>query len=106
MKKLIFLLVVLTVGFGAVFASTNPAQPPVVFDHEAVSAEYGIHEGIVTQPTVTVSALSFSTEPSVYQAVMAYDLIAVKPGGVSLSKRIKLGQIGTDYTDSDYYLRC
>jgi hypothetical protein len=53
MKKLIFMLLMLTVMCGMIFATADHQQSGV-FNPETVLAEYGVHEGVVTQPTDTV----------------------------------------------------
>jgi len=71
MKKLIFLLLVMVLGTGMVFATTTPEHPPGVLNPKTVMAEYGIHEGIVTQPTVLVMAMPATAELTSFKAVMA-----------------------------------
>jgi len=109
MKKLFFLLVVFLMGFGLVFAGTNPAEPPGVFTAEVAKpmAEYVAQEGIVTQPIVLT--VSVTAEPTSIQAVMVYDdFTTIKPfnsGGIFLYISMNVRQYWTD-TDGHYHLRC
>jgi len=105
MKKLFFLLLILLAGFGVVFAATNPAQPPGVYA-EAVMAEYGINDGIVTQPTVLVSALP--TEKSSFLAVVEHDNLTALSGdfiSISLDTGQHFLALENTCRDADYHLR-
>jgi len=110
MKKLFFLLVAFLVGFGVVFAAgMNPAEPPGVFDTTATSlmAEFGIHEGIVTQPVVLAQDMPVTVDPSSFQAVMVQSTITTNSGTFSvISMPTNTGQTWTVGNAADYHLRC
>jgi len=87
MKKLLILLLVMVIGAGAVFAAANPNRPSGelypemtgAYSLEAALAEYGVQQGVVTQPSdLAVAVLGIARPPSL-QAVMANDyFIAIR----------------------------
>jgi len=101
MKKLLFLLIVLLVGFGTVFAGTIPAEPPDVFIGQM--AEFGIHEDSVTQPAVL--GLPITADPSSCQAVMAFNVLAIQPqSGIMNMITIFIPTLKAE-SATDYHLR-
>ena len=106
MKKLLFLLLVMALGAGMVFAMT-PDDPPGVFNPETIMAEYSVQQGVVTQPSELVFATLGIARPSSIQAVMVHDNLAIQPDNYLIyDKPSCFGQIGTSAADTDYYLRC
>jgi len=107
MKRLIFLLLVFLVGFGVVYAETNPAQPPGVLTAEVAMAEYGIHEGIVTQPAVLVAPVT--AERSSFLAIMAdesFACLAIRPHSGYVISTLKIERAYEGSAAADFYLRC
>jgi hypothetical protein len=107
MKKLIFLLLVMLLGAGMVFAMSNPVHPPGAIS-SVVLAEYGVQEDVVTQPTVLVVAIPKEVEQAIIFAVMAdYDL-AIQPldSLCGLIKLLDTGQVWIGCNQPEYYLRC
>jgi hypothetical protein len=108
MKKLIFLLLMAVVLTGFVFAGA--AHPPWATGLEAVMAEYGVQQGVVTQPSVLVMAMPVTAEPASFQAVMAlYNDPAIRPqsGFMNIpSMPAMFGQACTGCAAGCYYLRC
>jgi len=107
MKKLIFLLLMAVVLAG--FVSAGAVHPPWVESPETadvILAEYGIHEGIVTQPTVLVSALP-KVEQSSFLAVVVHDNLSTQPISYFISISLDTGQscIACAIKAVDYYLR-
>jgi len=106
-KKLIFLLILAFALVG--FVSAGVAHPPGAYSPEMadiVMAEYGVQEGVVTQPTVLDMVTPVTAEPSSIQAVMAHYFIAIQPDSYLVyDKPPGTGQDWTDAT-ADYYLRC
>jgi len=109
MKKLFFLLVAFLVGC-VVFAAVNPAEPPGVFDTTVTSpmAEFGIHEGIVTQPVVLAQGMPVTVDPSSFQvAVMVQSTVTANSGTYEIiSMPMNTGQTWTVGNAADYHLRC
>jgi hypothetical protein len=113
MKKLIFLLLMLLVGFGLVFAAPSPAQPPGAFEETTAKkttipmAEYVVSFDDVTQ----LSALA-ATTTAVSQSSIMFDMVhdstvQTNSGSISiLSTSINTGQTWTTGTAANYYLRC
>jgi len=101
MKRLIFLLLILLAGFSLAFVAVNPAQPPGVFAEAVSMAEYDIHEGVVTQPTVLVSAL---TEQSSFLTVAVHDNLPAPSNEFSTSLDTGQSHMTCADRDVDYYL--
>jgi len=79
MKKLLFLLLVMALGAGIVFAMT-PDDPPGVFNPETIMAEYSVQQGVATQPAVLVMEMPTMADLSSFEAVLANDyIIAIQP---------------------------
>jgi len=99
MKKLIFLLLILLAGFSVAFAAVNPTQPPGVFAEAVTMAEYGIHEGVVTQSTDIVLALPVMAESAILRAVTKNNESVVTPQfTISFTRVCSCGNC------TDYYL--
>jgi hypothetical protein len=103
MKKLIFLLLMaVLVGFVSAGATHPPwASGPEMAD--IALAEYGVHEGVVTQPTVLVMPV---TAEQSFQAVMALYESAILPHSGFIIMSMSTGQFCTGYASADYHMRC
>ncbi|MDR0474285.1 MAG: hypothetical protein LBH43_11520 [Treponema sp.] len=109
MKKMIFLLLVLMLGAGMVFAIDGPSHPPGVNDIE-IMAEYSVQQDVVTQPTVLVYVMPATAEQSSFQAVMAlYNGSAIQPQSgfiINLDMSMIFGHSCKGCAADRYYLRC
>jgi hypothetical protein len=109
MKKIIFMLLVLMLGVGVVFASDGPSHPPGAYGLETM-AEYSVRQDVVTRPTVLVYVIPATAEQSGFQAVMAlYNELAIQPQSgfiINLEMSMILGHSCTGCAADHYYLRC
>jgi len=92
MKKLIFLLL-MAVVFACIVSAQGAAHPLGDYYPEAVLAEYGIRQDVVTQPSVLVLVIPLTVEPSSFQ--MVWNDVTI----LSI-------QLGAVVAEADYYLRC
>jgi len=109
MKKLLFLLLVMALGAGVVFAAVSLDDPPGVFNSEKIMAEYSVQQGVVTQPAVLVMEMPVTVDPSSIQAVMAlYNESAIQPqsGFMNESMPLAIKETCIGSAATSFYLRC
>jgi len=112
MKKLLFLLLVMALGAGVVFAVSGPIHPPGAYSLEATMSENSGYEAVVTPDTVLATVAPVLEAPSSLQAVPAVVVIEVNdnstilPHSGILFADNKLYESCTGYTSADFYLRC
>jgi len=116
MKKLIFLSLMLLVGFGLVFAAPSPAQPPGVYsiheDNTAKKTTTPMAEYVVSFDDITQLSALAATPTAVSQSSIMFDMVhestvQTNSGVISiLSRSINTGQTWTTGTAANYYLRC
>ena len=108
MKKLLLLLLVMALGAGVAFAAVSlDESPPGVFNPETIMAEYGVQQGVVTQPVVLVMEMPATADLSSFQAVLANDnfLAIGQPQSGYMTNGVKL-ESRTGHAAVDFYLRC
>ena len=105
MKKLIFLLLTAVV-FAGIVSAWDTAHPPGGFDPEMILAEYGVREGVVTQPTVLVLAVETIAQPIRFQAVMAYNDTVIQPQRNGEIPIIDTGRSKAVFAESANKLHC
>jgi len=122
MKKLLFLLLVMALGAGIVFAGTTTNASPGVESPETIMAEYSVQQVVVTQPSALVFAALDMAQPSSYMALAVETrnktdqvmnaiekqiIMATTPDMISLRPRITGLYISCAwFTAADFYLRC
>jgi len=113
MKKLIFLLLVMALGAGIVFAGTIAYPPGVnpenagVLNPIAALTEYSVQQGVVTQPTVLVMVSPVTADLSGFEtAVLTSDnFIAIRPhSGLMIGSTLVSIQPYTSSVAASYYL--
>jgi hypothetical protein len=108
MKKLLFLLLVMALGAGMVFAMT-PDDPPGVFNPETIMAENSVQQGVVIQPAVLVLVTPITVDPSSFHSVVVQYDIAIRShkGMINLAQETrKKADRAFSAVCADYYLRC
>jgi hypothetical protein len=109
MKKLLFLLLVMALGAGVVFAAVSLDDPPGVFALDTLLSENSGYGAVVTSDSVLVMEMPVTADPSSIQAVMAlYNKSALQPQSGFMNESIPLAikepYIGIAATG--FYLRC
>jgi len=110
MKRLILVLLVLLAGFSLAFAAVNPAQPPGAINAEVavLMAGYGIHDGVVTQPTDIVLALPVMAELSILQSLIDNDIALLSDKATVKLRSSMINSMRLEYSFgncADYHLR-
>jgi len=106
-KKLIFLLLMAVAVVG--FMPAGAAYPPGEITLETALAEYGVQQGVVTQPTVLVSAMPVMAElPSLQLATALLNDSArlQNSGTLPIINTGQFGAISAAEPEAGYYLRC
>ena len=105
MKKLLFLLLVMVLGSGVVFAMADTAHPPGVINAGTITAEINVQEGVDNTATVLVWDMPVTANPASFQAVLAsYDIARQPKSGFILLINEK--KTLERYAVTDYWLRC
>jgi hypothetical protein len=112
MKRLLFLLLVMVLGAGMVFATAGHIHPPGVITLEAALSGYGVDGYVVSPDTVLVTEMPLMADlSSIYdahalQALLANDnFIAIQSqSGFILCSHLINNELASAVVD--YYLRC
>jgi len=110
MKKLIFMLLVMAMGAGVVFAASGPIHPPCAYSLEAALSEYSVDGHAVTSDTVLVTDAPVTADLLSFEAIVVLYSTAIRPhsGMINLARetREKVDKALSAIEDYVYHLRC